>query len=144
VPLIVTARTFNDVSGGTFGQFLPGLEVDRSIEADELGILSQIKRTDVFRTNIGFTNYGEDPCEVRIRLYGEDGAQKGSDLLVADIPAGGWKQLNRVFQAAGVDSCPIGYATVEVLTTGCQLWAYASVVDNSSGDPTTVPVAISW
>ncbi len=35
-----------------------------------------------------------------------------------------------------------GAALPEVLTGGCEVWAYASVVDNGSGDPTTVPVVV--
>jgi hypothetical protein len=65
---------------------------------------------------------------------------KGS--LYSTVPAGGWTQVNRVFEAAGVVSCPLGYAIVDVLTGVCEVWAYASVVDNGSGDPTTVPVVI--
>jgi hypothetical protein len=29
---------------------------------------------------------------------------------------------------------------VEVLTAGGRVWAYASVIDNATGDPTTVAV----
>jgi hypothetical protein len=141
-PLVVTARTFNDVPGGTFGQFLPGLEVDHAIGEGRPGVVSQIKRSEAYRTNIGFTNYGEQPCAARIRLFGGDGTQQGSEVIVTDVPAGGWKQQNRVFQEAGVSGCPICYAVVEVVTAGCEMWAYGSVVDNGTGDPTTIPVAV--
>lgn len=139
-PVVVTARTFNNAATGTFGQFLPGLGSDAAIGEGAAGVLSQIKRTSGFRTNIGFTNYTFVDCSARVRLYGSDGGQLGSDVVVSGIPAGGWKQRNRIFQAAGVDQCPVGYAVVTVETPGCELWAYASVVDNGSGDPTTVPV----
>jgi hypothetical protein len=33
---------------------------------------------------------------------------------------------------------PIGYATIEVRTAGGMVWAYGSVVDNGTGDPTTI------
>lgn len=39
---------------------------------------------------------------------------------------------------AGVGQCPIGYATVEVRTAGGLIWTYGSVVDNGTGDPTTI------
>lgn len=139
-PVIVTARTFNDAPAGTFGQFLPGLSAAAAIGEGEPGVLPLLKRTDDFRTNVGFTNYGLVACDVRVRLFGADGTQLGSDVVVEDVPAGGWKQRNRIFQAAGVAACPIGYAVVTVETPGCEVWAYGSVVDNGSGDPTTVPV----
>lgn len=139
-PLVVTARTYNDSPDGTFGQFLPGLGVSAALTPGDDGYLSQIKSTDLFRTNIGFSNYGEDTCNVRVYLHDDQGAEKGQ--FRASVPAGGWSQVNRVFEASGAGECPLGYAIVKVLTGGCRVWAYASVVDNGSGDPTTVPVVI--
>jgi hypothetical protein len=139
-PLVVTARTFNDSPDGTFGQYLPGLGSSAALTPGDDGYLSQLKSTDDFRTNIGFTNFGENSCNVRVLLHDDQGVRKG--LFHATVPAGGWTQVNRVFEASGVGRCPLGYAIVEVLTGGCEVWAYASVVDNGSGDPTTVPVVI--
>jgi hypothetical protein len=136
--LVVTARTFNDSPDGTFGQFLPGLGPSAALTPGDDGYLSQLKSTDDYRTNIGFTNYGGQDCTVRVFLHDELGVRKGQ--LHATVPAGGWTQVNRVFESAGVGVCPLGYALVEVLTGGCEVWSYASVVDNGSGDPTTVPV----
>jgi hypothetical protein len=138
--LVVTARTFNDAPEGTFGQFLPGLETGHAMVPGDDGFLSQLKSTDRFRTNIGFTNYSDQVCTVRVFLHDEDGERTG--MLTTTVPAGGWTQVNRVFQTSGVGACPLGYAMVEVLNAGCRVWAYASVVDNDSGDPTTVPVVV--
>jgi hypothetical protein len=143
-PLIVTARTFNDADTGTFGQFLPGLRVVASFWANSLAVLTQIKRTDDFRTNVGFTNYGQVACDVEVTLYGPDGAQLGSPVMVTDIPPGGWKQQNRIFREAGVAECQVGWASLSVESQDCGVWAYASVVDNRSGDPTTIPVTIPF
>jgi len=139
-PLVVTARTFNDSPDGTFGQFLPGLGTSEALTPGDGGYLSQLKSTDDFRTNIGFTNFGESECSVRVFLHDDQGERMG--VLYAAVPAGGWTQINRVFEASAAGSCPLGYAFVEVLTGGCQVWAYASVVDNGSGDPTTLPMVI--
>jgi len=38
----------------------------------------------------------------------------------------------------GVGQCQIEYATIEVLSAGGNIWAYGSVVDNGTGDPTTI------
>jgi len=136
--LLVTARTFNDAPSGTFGQFLPGLDAAAALVPGEAGYLSQLKSTDVFRTNIGFTNYGEAECTARVRLYDAQGVEL--KITYATVPPGGWLQQNRVFERADVAPVSLGYAVVEVLTPGCEVWTYASVVDNTSGDPTTVPV----
>jgi hypothetical protein len=145
-PAVVTARTFNNAAAGTFGQFLPGLDASAATGPPQglNGSLYQIKSTDAFRTNIGFTNFSDAPCDVTVTLHGSDGSQLGSTVAVTDIPAGGWKQVNRIFQVAGVSQCPIGYAVVTPVTPGCLVWSYASVVDNGSGDPTTIPMAKAY
>jgi hypothetical protein len=61
--------------------------------------------------------------------------------LTATIPAGGWKQLNRVFKTAGAGTVDLGYAKIE--TNDGKIWAYGSVVDNTSGDGTTIPLTIA-
>jgi len=40
---------------------------------------------------------------------------------------------------AGLDTMPQGYAVVEVIT-GSGVIVYASVVDNGTSDPTTIPM----
>lgn len=136
--LVVTARTFNDAPTGTFGQFLPGFGEASALVPGDAGYLSQLKSTDTYRTNIGYTNYGEAECSVRASLMDANGALLKQ--IFATVPPGGWIQQNKVFESAGVAPVPIGYAVVNVLTPGCEVWSYASVVDNGSGDPTTVPV----
>jgi len=140
-PVIVTARTYNEGAAGTFGQFLPGVDDNSVISYGRMGILPQIKKTWAFRTNIGFVNPGGSSATVRTKLYSSSGSQLGNTVTTT-IPAGQWKQENDVFQRAGVSSCNLGYASVEVTTNGATVWAYASVVDNGTGDPTTIPVSI--
>jgi hypothetical protein len=140
VGLIVTARTYNNSPDGTFGQFLPGLEETAGLSTGDDGFITQLKNTEAFRTNVGFTNYGDTDCTVRTYLYDDMGDRKS--VVFTTVPAGGWVQENRIFETAGVGECPLGYALSEVITAGCTVWAYGSVVDNASGDPTTVPVAV--
>ena len=58
--VIVTARTFNDTSTGTFGQFLPGVETVDGMSGGQTAVLSQLRSYYDFRTNIGFVNLGGD------------------------------------------------------------------------------------
>ena len=106
-----------------------------------MGILPGVKKTGAFRCNIGFVNLGGTNCTVRTTLYNQDGAQMGNPVTT-NLTNGQWKQENDIFAKAGVSLCEIGYAKVEVTTSGDSVWAYASVVDNDSGDPTTVPVIV--
>ena len=136
---VATARTYNDAPAGTFGQFLPAVEEADAIGMGQIGVLTQVRRSSTFRTNVGFVNFADVPCEVVIRLNDASGRPLGNTVVFV-VPGGSWAQQDRVFQAAGVSSCPLGYAEIEVVGTSCKVWAYASVVDNDSGDPTTIPM----
>ena len=138
-PVIVTARTYNEGAAGTFGQFLPGADENNELAFGARGILPQVKKTTSFRTNVGFVNLGSSSVTVRTKLYSSTGAQLGNTVTTS-LPAFGWKQENDIFLKAGVSYCEVGYATVEVTTSGGSVWAYASIVDNGTGDPTTIPV----
>jgi hypothetical protein len=137
MPLMVVARTYNEAPDGTFGQGMPGNPDSEALTSGQLGILPQLKKTSVFRTNVGMMNHGSAACNVRIRLYSETGNQIGN-AIDTSVPARQWKQINDVFGEAGVGQCPIGYATIEVRTAGGMIRAYGSVVDNGTGDPTTI------
>jgi hypothetical protein len=126
---MVVARTYNEAPDGTFGQGMPGNPDSEALTFGQLGVLPQLKKTSVFRTNVGFMNHGSADCSVRVRLYSENGTQIGN-AIDTSVPAMQWKQINDVFGEAGVGQCPIGYATVEVRTAGGMVWAYGSVVDN--------------
>jgi hypothetical protein len=139
VPLVVTSRTYNQASAGTFGQYYPALAVGDALAAGQVGVLGQVKKTGAFRTNVGVVNLGTSSCTVAVRLWGGAGAALGGVKTVT-AAAGRWVQVNDIFAACAAGSQEIAYATVEVQTAGGTAWAYASVVDNATGDPTTIPV----
>ncbi len=62
--------------------------------------------------------------------------------VITNLEQDQWIQENDIFARAGVSNCPVGYATVELLTSGSSIWAYGSVVDNNTGDPTTIPILV--
>ncbi len=145
-PVVVTARTFNQGDSGTFGQFLPGVSMYQAMAYGEMGALSQLTNNGSFRTNVGFINLGIDDAkaagdvQIRITVYDGSGSMIGTKNLTAG--EGQWKQQNDIFGAVGAGTVDNGYAMVEVMTDGGRVWAYASVVDNETGDPTTIPVEI--
>jgi hypothetical protein len=58
------------------------------------------------------------------------------------VAPGAWKQVNEAIAAAGVNYAEGVYAVVEVQTAGAEIWAYATVIDNSSGDPTALRLEV--
>ncbi|MCD4749275.1 MAG: cellulase family glycosylhydrolase [Thermoanaerobaculales bacterium] len=136
-PLIITSRTYNQTANGTFGQFMPAIVSGAALSDGEIGYLPQIKGNLSFRTNIGVISAGTTPTAVRIRLFDSSGNRIGSDLTM-NVAAGNWLQQYDVFSAAGAGDQDLAFATVEVETGSA--WAYASVIDRLTGDPTTVPL----
>ncbi len=137
--LLLTSRTYNQTDDGTYGQFLPALTEAHALGAGTTGYLLQVKRNDDFRTNVGFANLLDEECDVQLQLLDDAGAELGSSSTVT-VPARGWVQSNDVFSALGAGEHDLGTAVVEVLTSGGAVWAYASVIDNRTGDATTIPV----
>jgi subtilisin-like proprotein convertase family protein len=140
-PLVITARTYNASATGTFGQFLPGVDESQSLTSGQTGVLSQLSKNADFRTNIGFVNLGTSSCSVRITLRNTAGIAVGSPVTVS-VPPDSWRQDNDTFQSAGAGSHNDAYATLQVLSSGCEVWGYASVVDNRTSDPTTIPMTV--
>lgn len=139
-PLVVSSRTFNAAPGGTYGAHLAGLDASRAVSAGRPGTLPQLSRGDSVRTNVGLTNPGTEEVVVAVRLHGADGSQLGTGW-VARVPPGALVQRD-VFAECGAPDARVAWARVEVLTEGGQAFAYASVIDNDSGDPTIVPVRV--
>jgi len=136
-PIVMSARTFNQGPDGTYGQYLPGLEEWNTLWSGARGVLTQLKGNSQFRTNIGFFNLGGTTCTVKLQLYDNTGSALGG-LIEQPIGPLVWLQRDKVFQ--GLGSHNSAYATVEVTGKDCEIWAYASVIDIKTGDPTTIPV----
>lgn len=134
VPL-VTSRTFNDAgSSGTYGQFIPGVAVDRlaagSLRLDGLGGAPR------FRTNVGVVNPSTTQSLVAtVTVLGADGNRAGNVMGVA-VPPGSVVQLNRVDERAGAGALPLFSA---VVTSSSPFFAYASKLDAVTSDPVFVP-----
>jgi len=135
MPFLAASRTYNtgDGSSGTFGQFIPGLSPDQALQQ---GILLQVANDPIpsgFRSNVGFVNPGQSAVEVTVRVFDADTATllgEGSRTL----PPLAFSQINNVFAFVGATAVVARNATVELVADGPVL-AYASVVDNTSGDP---------
>ena len=136
VPLTVGGRTVNETPGGGFGQALPVFtsRMTWDLSHGQPGVLSTLRGGPPFRTNIGLVNMADQDCTVRVRIFEPSGIVVSDPGLVEMGPTE-WRQLNNAVRT-GVDAA---YATIEPLM-GCPIWAYASVIENTTGDPTTVVV----
>lgn len=140
-PLVVSSRTWNATTKGTFGAHLAGVPAGRAVTPERPGVLPQLKRGAAVRTNVGLTNLGTAAVTAAIRLFAANGTSLGSEKLV-DVPPGALVQVDDVFASCGAGDAAIAWARIEARTAGGQVFAYASVIDNSTSDPTIVPVLV--
>ena len=141
-PVVVTSRTYNVASSGfTYGQGYDGIASSDALAAGQSAYLCQISQTGTAghlgtdRTNIGVTNTGSSAASVTVTIFAANGTQVWSDTR--SYNAGEFYQYQEPYRlGAGLTNVTVGYATVTV-NSGSGVVAYASVIDDGSGDPTT-------
>ncbi len=137
-PLAVTSRTYNDQgTNGTFGQYYDGYTAADMLSAGATVRLAQLTENAKYRTNIAVTNTGSGTAQARITLYSATGVQLKQFTM--DLNPYQRKQENQVFKnRASQTNMNADYAKIEILS-GTGIIVSASVIDNTTGDPTTIP-----
>ncbi len=134
--ITATSRTYNDDPAGSYGQTVPAVNVSEGVGPDSQSTMILLSRSPDpsvgFRTNLGLVNFTDRSTAVVVDLYNADGSAIGT--LAKNLQPFEQRQFNDVFSMAGADDVADGYAVVGTTTTGGSFVAYASVVDNGSGD----------
>lgn len=141
LPLVITSRTYNQTSSGTYGQYYPALTAAAAVTPGQPGVLAQLKRTPAFRANLGIQALGPDPATVTLRARNAAGAPIGTPVT-RTVQAGRYWQADDFFGPAHANTGDQPIASVTAEVTAGTAWIYASVVDNATGDPTTLPVLV--
>jgi len=139
--VIASSRTFNTTDDGTFGQLVPGIPTAGVVPAGRVATVTQLTQ-DVddetgFRTNLGFVNRSPAAITVDVAFHSAGGDHLGD--LAVELRPFEHRQLNRVFRQVTSAAVADGHVTVSTSTPGGSFVAYASVVDNTSGDPVYIP-----
>ncbi len=141
--LAVTSRTYNQVANGTYGQYVPGIPDYDAVLYGEEAHLTQLTHdlstTSGYRTNIGFLNAVNMPITIEIKLLDDTGSAFGT-LTYAMQPYE-FKQIDKIFQNVTGNGVADGLAIMRTTTPGGRFFAYASVIDNATGDPICVQPA---
>ena len=141
--LRVTARTYNQVSStascyanGTQGQNYPAVVAGDGLAATQSAYLAGLTENASYHCNIGLVDTGTGAATVLVELFSGSGS-KLTDYTVTLNP-GDWKQETQPFlNKAGQHAMDRGYAKVTV-QAGSGVFAFGSVIDNITNDPTTV------
>jgi len=130
------ARIFNQDEagdGGTFGQALPGVGADDLIMEGETRRIVFMSEDDDFRANLGCQNGTDGEISINYELF--DDAGTSLEVGTMGLAAYSNDQINQVFEN---DSPVNGYVDVWSDTAGAAFTCYGSVIDNVTGDPTTI------
>jgi hypothetical protein len=147
--ILATSRTYNLLgednqlglpAGSTFGQYIPAQPLGEAIRSGEqgrlIGLMHSLSTDSGFRTNLGVVNARAEDLQVTIELRSAEG--EILHTVVADLPPLGFRQFNRVYDGLDHRDVEGGSAVIRATTPNALFFAYASVVDNLTGDPVAI------
>lgn len=139
--IIANSRTYNQTAVGTYGQYVPAFKRSEALTTLQYGRLIQLAHQPSsdsgFRTNLGLLNASPAAISVDVFLYDRLGSLLGSKSYTLGVFE--YRQIDKVFEQVTPAAVDNGYIDVRTPTGGARFFAFASVIDNVTGDPTYVP-----
>ncbi|MGK2857493.1 MAG: hypothetical protein ACSLFQ_09825 [Thermoanaerobaculia bacterium] len=136
--LVATARTYNQQSNGTLGQFIPAVTAAQATGLGGRALqIMQAEESDRLRCNVGITEMTGAAVTVEIAAV-VPGSLAAPTMRMTLAPFE-FRQVNSVFRQMGFSNVFNGRLLVRVVSGSGQVTAYASSIDNASGDPAYIP-----
>ena len=124
-------------SGGSYGQSVPAVPLTEAIPAGQVRSIIAVREDAAFRTNLILANATEVSLIVNVAIFSEAGAALGSKQYL--LPPLGMTQITRVVRDIGIAGNISGARiSLSTFATGGGFLAYASAIDNVTGDPRTL------
>jgi len=135
--LTATARTYNQTSNGTYGQYIPGVTPAQSVGVNDRAVqLLQLEQSSRFRTNVGLDETSGQPVRVEVTLIVPDSIV--SPVVAFDLQANEFRQFS--LADFGLGSAVYNARVTVKATSGTgRVTAYGSAIDLITQDPTYVP-----
>jgi uncharacterized repeat protein (TIGR01451 family) len=136
--LIATARTYNQVGAGTYGQFISAVTPNQAAGVENRPLqLLQVEETDRFRSNVGLVEVTGNPVRLEISAVPPD--TKFTAVTELILGANEFRQLGSLLRSMGLADTHNARVTVRVLDGTGRVTAYVSVIDMFTNDPTYIP-----
>jgi len=137
VPLVVTARTYDDTSSGTLGQFLQAVTPTDAIGNGERSLqLLQMEDSPRYRTNLGLAEVTGKPATAEVTVILPD--SKVAPKVSIPLAAFEYRQF-AIISSLGLGNTYNARISVRVIDGQGKVTAYGSVIDQKTQDPTFVP-----
>jgi hypothetical protein len=135
--LTATARTYNQTTNGTYGQYIPGVTPAQSVGASDRALqVLQLEQSSRFRTNIGLDETSGQPARVEVTLIVPDSI--ATPVVTYDLAANEFRQFSLADFNLGT-AIYNARVTVKVVSGTGRVTAYGSAIDLTTQDPTYVP-----
>jgi uncharacterized repeat protein (TIGR01451 family) len=136
-PLVATARTYNQTSTGTYGQFIPAVTANDAVGKGGRALqILQVEESDRFRSNIGITEVTGKKATVEVSAVPPD--SKFAVTGAFDFAPNEYRQYSSMLKSLGLETAYNTRVTVRVVDGDGKVSAYASVVDMQTQDPNYV------
>ena len=136
--LIATARTYNETSAGSYGQFISAVTIAETAGVDSRPLqLLQVEETDRFRSNIGLTEVTGNEVTLEISVVPPDA--KFTAIAEVTLKPNEFRQMGSLLASMGLDDTYNARVTVRAISGTGRVTAYASVIDMETNDPTYIP-----
>jgi PKD repeat protein len=126
---IVTSRTYTSTStGGTYGQSIDPIQAF----GNDMYVTG-LRSDNSFRSNVGFVNKSDQTIAISLTLYASSGTPVATGLVTLAPRSQAQNSLSQLF--AGVPISTLGSVTLQAHSDSGAMFAYGSMIDNTSGDP---------
>ena len=135
--LIATARTYNQTSNGTYGQYIPGVTGAESVGINDRALqILQVEQSTRMRTNIGVNETSGKSATVEISLITPDSL--ATPVVTIGLQPNEFRQIG-LLDFGLPDAVYNGRVTIKVIAGEGKVTAYGSAIDQITQDPKYVP-----
>jgi uncharacterized repeat protein (TIGR01451 family) len=136
--LVATARTYNQTSGGTYGQFISAVTPGEAASRDTRALqILQVEESDRFRTNLGLAEVTGNPVTVQLSIVTPD--TKSTAVTQLTLAPNEFRQFPAILRSFGLGDTFNARIIVRVIDGTGRVTAYGSMIDQRTNDPTYVP-----
>lgn len=136
--LIATARTYNQTSNGTYGQFISAVTPGEAAGTNMRPLqLLQVEESTRFRSNVGLAEVTGNAVTIEIAVVPPDA--KFTAVTQLTLQPNEFRQIGSLLSSLGLADTHNARVTVSAIEGAGRVTAYVSVIDLQTNDPTYVP-----
>ncbi len=132
--IIATARTYNQTTKGTYGQFISAVTPQESVAVGTRPLqLLQVEESSRMRSNIGFAEVTGKPVKLEVTVIPPDA--KFAGVIEVDLGPNEYRQIGSLLASLGLGDTYNARISVRAISGTGRATTYASVIDLATNDP---------